>query len=100
MAEVTPRVNAPYLQTFTGQTVRVLGKVVQLRGETAVVDAGGQINVLLMRVSFFPSRFREEGGWARLWISRVECILLEVVYVVEWLVGWAGIGADWRLVDS
>ncbi|KAI9875161.1 MAG: hypothetical protein M1830_008809 [Pleopsidium flavum] len=51
MAEITPRINAPYLGTFTGQTVRVLGKVVQLRGETAVVDAGGRVNVLLNRDS-------------------------------------------------
>ncbi len=46
----TPRLTAPYLSHFPSQTVRLIGKVVQLRGETAVVDAGGEINVLLNRV--------------------------------------------------
>ena len=52
MAEVTPRVNAPYLESFKGHTVRVLGKVVQLMGESAVINAGGEVRVLLNRVSF------------------------------------------------
>ncbi|KAI9816784.1 MAG: hypothetical protein M1827_001429 [Pycnora praestabilis] len=51
MSEVTPRVNAHYLETFQGQTVRILGKVTQLRGEQATVDAGGNITVILNRDS-------------------------------------------------
>ena len=52
MAEATPRVTAPYLEQFVGgPVVRILGKVLQLRGEQAIVDAGGQITVLLNRVS-------------------------------------------------
>jgi replication factor A3 len=47
----TPRVLQPHLQQFQHRIVRVLGKVVQLRGENAVIDAGGQIDVILNRVS-------------------------------------------------
>ncbi|KAJ4329917.1 hypothetical protein N0V87_010461 [Didymella glomerata] len=45
----TPRVLQPHLQQFQHRIVRVLGKVVQLRGENAVIDAGGQIDVILNR---------------------------------------------------
>ncbi|KAF6222217.1 hypothetical protein HO133_001303 [Letharia lupina] len=48
-SEATPRVNAKYLDSFTNQTVRILGKVVSLRGETATIDANGTINVQLNR---------------------------------------------------
>lgn len=51
MSESTPRVTAPFLERFTGDTVRILGKVLQLRGEHATIDAGGSVNVLLSRVS-------------------------------------------------
>lgn len=51
MQEVTPRVTAPYLEGFAHKTVRILGKVTQLRGEQATIDAGGQINIHLNRVS-------------------------------------------------
>ncbi|KAH7068286.1 ssDNA binding protein-like protein Ssb3 [Paraphoma chrysanthemicola] len=47
----TPRILAPHLQTFQHRIVRVLGKVVQLRGETAIIDAGGHIDVILTRDS-------------------------------------------------
>ena len=47
----TPRVLQPHLAQFQHRIVRVLGKVVQLRGETAIIDAGGQIDVILNRVS-------------------------------------------------
>lgn len=50
-SEATPRVNAKYLESFTNQTVRILGRVVSLRGETAIIDANGSINVHLNRVS-------------------------------------------------
>ncbi|KAI9683945.1 MAG: hypothetical protein M1829_004280 [Trizodia sp. TS-e1964] len=49
MAEITPRVNARYLETFQSQTVRFIGKVTQLRGEQATVDCGGSITILLNR---------------------------------------------------
>ena len=49
-SEATPRINAKYLDSFTNQTVRILGKVVSLRGETATIDANGTINVNLNRV--------------------------------------------------
>lgn len=51
MAEQTPRISAPYLEKFTHRTVRILGKVTQLRGEQATIDAGGSINLHLNRVS-------------------------------------------------
>lgn len=50
MTEVTPRITAPYLEQFSHQTVRILGKVRQLRGEQATVDAGGNVQVYLNRV--------------------------------------------------
>ncbi len=46
----TPRISAEYLSAFQNQVVRIVGKVTQLRGETAVVDAGGAITVYLTRV--------------------------------------------------
>lgn len=53
MAEAiaTPRINSSYLDSFTNQTVRMIGKVVQLRGEQAIIDAGGNITAHLTRVS-------------------------------------------------
>lgn len=50
MSEATPRITAPYLEQFSHQNVRILGKVRQLRGEQATIDAGGQISVYLNRV--------------------------------------------------
>ena len=60
-SEATPRVNAKYLDSFTNQTVRILGKVVSLRGETATIDANGSINVHLNRVSS-PNPIRQAGN--------------------------------------
>ncbi|KAF2475070.1 ssDNA binding protein-like protein Ssb3 [Lindgomyces ingoldianus] len=45
----TPRILAPHLAQFQHKLVRMLGKVVQLRGETAVIDAGGNVDVVLNR---------------------------------------------------
>ena len=56
MSEATPRVTAQYLESFSHQTVRILGKVRQLRGEQATIDAGGQIQVFLNRVSFLQNQ--------------------------------------------
>ena len=47
----TPRILAPHLSNFQHRIVRMLGKVVQLRGETAVIDAGGNVDVILNRVN-------------------------------------------------
>jgi len=49
-APQTPRILAPHLENFQYKLVRVLGKVVDLRGETAVLDAGGNIELILTRV--------------------------------------------------
>ena len=76
MTEATPRINAPYLESFAGQTVRILGKVVSLRGDTATIDAGGSVTILLNRVSClfflgFGDRVRWVGGERGCW-GRVE----------------------------
>jgi len=55
MSEATPRITAPYLEQFSHRTVRILGKVTQLRGEQATIDSGGSISVHLNRVILFPS---------------------------------------------
>ncbi|KAK8189422.1 replication factor A protein 3 [Phyllosticta capitalensis] len=49
MSEATPRINAKYLENFKHQTVRILGKVTQLRGEEATIDASGPVNLHLNR---------------------------------------------------
>jgi hypothetical protein len=46
----TPRILAPHLSNFQHRIVRILGKVVQLRGESAIIDAGGHVDVILNRV--------------------------------------------------
>ena len=47
----TPRISGTYLQAFTNQTVRMVGKVTQLRGDSATLDAGGvDVTALLNRV--------------------------------------------------
>lgn len=51
MSESTPRITAPYLEAFSHRTVRILGKVAQIRGETGTLDSNGQITCHLNRVS-------------------------------------------------
>ncbi|OQO14173.1 hypothetical protein B0A48_01049 [Cryoendolithus antarcticus] len=51
MSESTPRITAQYLEQFSHQTVRLLGKVRQLRGEQATIDAGGNVSIHLNRDS-------------------------------------------------
>jgi replication factor A3 len=51
MSEATPRINASYLEHFSHRTVRILGKVKQIRGESATIDAGGDITMHLNKVS-------------------------------------------------
>jgi DNA/RNA endonuclease YhcR with UshA esterase domain len=55
MTEQAPRINAQYLEAFTGKTVMITGKVSQIRGESAVIDANGEVTVLLNRVRTSPS---------------------------------------------
>ena len=50
-ATATPRVTSQYLDNYVGRNVMVVGKVVQLRGDTAVVDADGNVTAHLNRVS-------------------------------------------------
>ena len=49
-SEATPRINSRYLEQFLHQTVRVVGKVTSLQGETATLDAEGTVNIHLNRV--------------------------------------------------
>jgi replication factor A3 len=49
----TPRVSCSYLNSYVNRNVLVVGKVVQLRGESAIVDADGHITVNLNRVGSF-----------------------------------------------
>ncbi|KAK3685984.1 replication factor A protein 3 [Podospora appendiculata] len=50
-AASTPRITCGYLDTYVGKNVMVVGKVLQLRGEEAVIDADGNITVHLNRDS-------------------------------------------------
>lgn len=47
----TPRITAAYLDSFVGRTVTIVGKVTQLRGDQATIDADGVVTILLNRVS-------------------------------------------------
>ncbi|KAH6649019.1 replication factor A protein 3 [Truncatella angustata] len=43
----TPRISSRYIDSYVGRTVMVVGKVIQLRGNEALIDSDGQINVNL-----------------------------------------------------
>ncbi|KAI0397338.1 replication factor A protein 3 [Xylariaceae sp. FL0594] len=47
----TPRISADMLDSYIGQNVTVWGKVMQLRGESALLDANGQVHAILNRES-------------------------------------------------
>ncbi|KAI2643365.1 replication factor A protein 3 [Xylaria nigripes] len=47
----TPRISATMLDAYVGHNVIVVGKVMQLRGDSAVLDASGQVNAILNRES-------------------------------------------------
>jgi len=55
-----PRINAAYLEQFVNQTVRIVGRVSDVREDSAIVDAKGPIKLLLGRVGS-PTR----GGAGR-----------------------------------
>lgn len=65
-SEATPRINAKYLDSFTNQTVRILGKVVSLRGETATIEVNGTVSVHLNRVSR-PNLVGQSGKIGKAW---------------------------------
>ncbi|KXX81760.1 Replication factor A protein 3 [Madurella mycetomatis] len=45
----TPRITCAYLNSYVGKNVIIVGKVIQLRGEEAVIDADGNITAYLNR---------------------------------------------------
>ncbi|KAL8371798.1 hypothetical protein RB595_001544 [Gaeumannomyces hyphopodioides] len=47
----TPRVNCGLLNAYVGRNVMVIGKVQQLRGDIALIDADGNITAALNRDS-------------------------------------------------
>jgi hypothetical protein len=49
----TPRITSSYLDEFRNKTVRITGKVTQLRGETATIDSEGVVTAHLNRVRVF-----------------------------------------------
>ncbi|TRX93323.1 hypothetical protein FHL15_005902 [Xylaria flabelliformis] len=46
-ARSTPRICASMLPSYVGRVVIIVGKVLELRDESALLDANGQINVIL-----------------------------------------------------
>ncbi|KAG5949175.1 hypothetical protein E4U53_006015 [Claviceps sorghi] len=44
-----PRITASYLESFRGRHVTIVGKVVQLRGDQATIDADGVVTLILNR---------------------------------------------------
>ncbi|TQN73446.1 Replication factor A protein 3 [Colletotrichum shisoi] len=45
----TPRITAQYLDSYVGRNVMLVGKVLQLRGDSAVLDADGNVTAILNR---------------------------------------------------
>ncbi|KAI8951445.1 replication factor A protein 3 [Xylaria longipes] len=43
----TPRISANMLPSYVGQNVIIVGKVSQLRGESALLEANGEVNAIL-----------------------------------------------------
>lgn len=54
-ASSTPRITCAYLNTYVGRNVMVVGKVQQLRGDEAIIDADGNVTAHLNRVRNPPS---------------------------------------------
>ncbi len=55
-AASTPRITSAYLDSYVGKNVTIIGKVTQLRGEEATIDADGSITAHLNRVSLLLLR--------------------------------------------
>ncbi|KAH9901834.1 replication factor A protein 3 [Xylariomycetidae sp. FL2044] len=51
----TPRISAGLISNYVGRNVIVVGKVLQLRGDSAIIDAEGQITVMLNRETHLTS---------------------------------------------
>jgi replication factor A3 len=45
----TPRLTSPHLEHFTNRTIRLTGRVTQLRGELATLDSDGAVTAHLNR---------------------------------------------------
>ncbi|KAL2075485.1 hypothetical protein VTL71DRAFT_428 [Oculimacula yallundae] len=45
----TPRITSTYLESFTNRTIRIIGKVTQLRGDQATIDSEGVVTAHLNR---------------------------------------------------
>lgn len=45
----TPRISSQYLDAFTNRTIRLIGRVTQLRGEQATIDSDGNVTAHLNR---------------------------------------------------
>ncbi|ORY71954.1 replication factor A protein 3 [Pseudomassariella vexata] len=51
----TPRISGQLIDSYVGRNVMVVGKVLQLRGDTAVIDSEGQITANLNREAHLVS---------------------------------------------
>jgi replication factor A3 len=51
----TPRVTAQYLDAHAGKHVMIVGNVIQLRGDSAVIDSQGNVSITLNRASTAPT---------------------------------------------
>lgn len=47
----TPRISGRIIDGFVGRNVMIVGKVLQLRGDSAIIESEGQITAILNRVS-------------------------------------------------
>ncbi len=59
-SQATPRITSTYLDTYVGRNVQVVGKVTQLRGDTATLDADGTLTAHLNRVRREKTEERRE----------------------------------------
>ncbi|KKA26700.1 hypothetical protein TD95_003339 [Thielaviopsis punctulata] len=51
----TPRIDATLVEQFVGRTVILVGRVVELRGDTAMVESKGMVTVALPREAHLAS---------------------------------------------
>ncbi|KAK9465721.1 replication factor A protein 3 [Lipomyces arxii] len=63
MSDITPRITAQLLQMYQGRVVRLIGKLTDIRGNSATLDSAGSVNVSLARgVEFQQGHFYEVIG--------------------------------------
>lgn len=65
-AAASPRITCAYLNSYVGKNVIIVGKVIQLRGEEALIDADGNITAHLNRVSNPPLQSSSNSSFCRL----------------------------------